>query len=213
MNAPDDNADRRSAYRYSPPRLLEPQINLIHAGGRVPVVEVFDINAYGARLGFTVSRRTELRPGIDVQVAAQAPGLDGVVDIAARVVFSVVRAQRLAVGLVFAPLPDVGERADGVFFSIFNRRADERAEQAFEARLTAPVEDPAHRLQVLNHSGRGIGFVVEPGLDRLLRERSHVELEMTLPGSRGDRRVTAEVRHRADLADTVYYGCRLAGAA
>ncbi|MCB1747391.1 MAG: PilZ domain-containing protein [Gammaproteobacteria bacterium] len=215
MNATATHDNRRRAYRYSPSLLMEPQLHVVHAGGRVPAIDVLDINARGARLRFTLSRRPELRPGEDVRVVAQSPGLDGLVDIPARVVFSDVRDNRLVAGLVFDDLPDVGERADGVFFSVFNRRAAERAErdaQALVARLVAPATTASAELEVVNRSEHGLGLLIDPALDVELREVDRVELDLARRGQPGDARVTAEIRHRVRRAGAVYYGCRVFGA-
>ncbi|MGE0485999.1 MAG: PilZ domain-containing protein [Gammaproteobacteria bacterium] len=206
--------DRRLTYRYTPTLLLEPQVHVVHGDTRLPAIDVVDITARGARLGFALSRRPAFRPGEDVRVVAQAPGLDGPVDIPARVVFCATADERVVAGLVFDLLPDVGERADGVFFSVFNRRMATRTGRAAAtviARLTVPVlADP---LEVINHSARGIGFLVDGALDRQLRDLDQVELALSLPGDTAPHPVTAEIRHRACRSDTVYYGCRFADAA
>jgi hypothetical protein len=214
MNATTNHCDRRRAYRYSPPLLMEPQLHVVHDGDRLPVIDVLDINARGARLCFALSRRARFTVGGEVRVVAQAPGLDGLVDICAQVVFSATRDDRVVAGFVFDRLPDVGERADGVFFSVFNRRIAERAEPTVVACLATPAVESCGPLEVINHSEHGIGFLVGAELDTALRGLAQLELALSRADEPGaSSRVTAEVRHRVRHGDTVYYGCRFAAAA
>ena len=127
--------NRRVTYRFSPPPVLTPRLAVISGGQRVFAERIKDINSRGARIEFRVDRAPRLHPGSDVTISGFAPGLDGCVDIPARVVFSAVKettgdtadAARVVVGLLFKTLPDVADRADGAFFEVFNRRATVRA--------------------------------------------------------------------------------------
>ena len=124
--------NRREAYRFSPPPVLTPRLAIINDGQRVFAERIKDINSRGARIEFPLDRAPSLLPGSEVTVSGFAPGLDGCVDIPARVVFSAVRETTgssawVVVGLLFKTLPDVADRADGAFFEVFNRRAAPRA--------------------------------------------------------------------------------------
>jgi len=127
--------NRRETYRYSPPPVLTPRLAVINDGQRVFAERIKDINSRGARIEFPLDLAPSLRPGSEVTVSGFAPGLDGCVDIPARVVFSAVKetagsSSRVVVGLLFKTLPDVADRADGAFFEVFNRRATRRAQDA-----------------------------------------------------------------------------------
>lgn len=207
------STDRRQAYRYSPPPIMEPIVTVIDRGSRARAHSVVDINLRGARLAFKGEDAPHLAAGQTVTIAMQAPGLDGAVDIKARVVFSAKQDHRHVVAVVFTNLPDIDDRVDAAFFSVFNRRQDERPDCGM--RINAVVladnsddsEPTGFEIRVVNHTNKGMGFVVNRALDRLINGRDAIELAIQTQDRPEPRHVSARILHRAMRTDTVYYGC------
>jgi len=195
---------------------MEPVMTLLVDGTRTPVDSVIDINLHGARVRFAEQSALHLRPGQKVTVTLQAPGLDGCVDIESSIVFSAVKESRIVVALKFISEPDLGDRTDGNFFSIFNRREQRRevGVAALRAMLVANREAPDNlgdiEVKVINHSKRGIGFVVDRTLDDLLRGREVVDLKIHTQAEVNPLPQSARILHRVLRSDTIYYGCMFA---
>lgn len=210
QTALDDN--RREAYRYYPSPVMEPMLSIVHDGARSRADSVLDINMRGVRVSFEPERAPRVRAGEEVGVSIQAPGLDGCADFGARVVFSAGQEGKQVLALVFTSRPDVADRADRYFFSMFNRRQAERSEDAaaIDAELLpARADGERISIRVVNHSAGGIGFVVDPEVDAIIRGSEAIDIAIR---TRDDaREVTARVLHRASRAGTVYYGCTFAG--
>lgn len=205
-------ADRRVAYRFAPPPVMEPLLSVICDGERVTATAVLDATLGGARVEFTGGQHGALTPGREVTASVQAPGLDGWADIPARIVFSAMQDGRHVVGLVFIEQPDLSDRATSAFFTVFNRREQEReTAQAPERRVSARVlgDDRSAtplEVEVLNHSSKGLGFVVDKSLDERLRGRDSIPLAVTLPDGGAQTTVELRICHRATRTDAVYYG-------
>jgi hypothetical protein len=205
--------NRRRAYRYAPPQVMAPVLSITHDGTRTRVDSVIDINLRGARVAFDGAEVHNFNSGQEVTVTLQAPGLDGSVDIGARVVFSAKQGQRHVIALVFISEPDLADRADGNFFSIFNRREDQRA--ASVAAITAMLmanraasdDITGFEVKVINHSSKGIGFTVDETLDNLIRGREAVDLRIQTDSDEDASQHTARILHRVTRSDTIYYGC------
>lgn len=210
MEDQNDEPNRREAYRLAPERVMQPMLSILCAGKRLTASRVIDVTLGGARVEFEGKQHEAIVPGREVTASVQAPGLDGWADLPARVVFSAVRRQRCVVGLVFTARPDLSDRATGAFFSVFNRRELERepvpAEQVSAQLFPEDTETAPVPVEVLNHSPKGLGFVVDRALDELLRDRDSVPLAVSRP--EGGEQTTVELRicHRATRTDAVYYG-------
>ncbi|MCZ6774425.1 MAG: hypothetical protein O7G83_20900 [Proteobacteria bacterium] len=205
------DSNRRERYRLEPSPVLEPILSIIHDGRRVTADTVIDVNLSGARVAFEGSITLNIVPGENVTASVQAPGLDGCADIPARIIFSAIKASRHVVALVFTQTPDLSDRATSDFFSVFNRRADlrEAASEPESAASATLVGEARVDLKVLNHSTRGIGFIVDEQTDALLRERQSLALAIQLPQQHDPVAVSVRICHRAALTDTVYYGCMI----
>lgn len=210
MEGEKTESNRREVYRLAPERVMQPVLSVLCGGERLMASRVIDVTLGGARIEFEGAKHTAIVPGREVTASVQAPGLDGWADLPARVVFSAVRRQRHVVGLVFTARPDLSDRATGAFFSVFNRRELERepapAEQVSAQLFPQGPETEPVRVEVLNHSPKGLGFVVDQALDELLRGRDSVPLSVSRPD--GGEQTTVELRicHRATRTDAVYYG-------
>lgn len=192
---------------------MEPVLSIIYGGSRRHVDSVIDINLRGARVAFDGAEVHNFSSGEEVTVTLQAPGLDGAVDIDARIVFSAKQGHRHIIALVFISKPDLADRADANFFSILNRREDQRASSvaAITAMLMASREASdeitGFEVKVLNHSSKGIGFTVDQALDNLIRGREAVDLRIQTDSDEDASQHTARILHRVTRSDTIYYGC------
>lgn len=209
--------NRRRAYRYEPPPVLEPLVNVLHQGRRNQVVRVIDINMRGARFALDNVSSAHLTPGLEITVSIQAPGLDGVVNVPARIVFNANQNEQTVLAVVFEMVPDVDDRVDGHFFNIFNRRQEQRRDQvnAVSAVILASgnsaADSTGFEVEVVNHSTHGIGFVVNSSVDQWIRGRDALNLAIQVGDTETSRQLTAKVLHRATRDDHVYYGCVFAG--
>ena len=205
--------NRRQAYRYAPPPVMAPVLSIIHGGTRTRVDSVIDINLRGARVAFDGAEMHNFSSGQEVTVTLQAPGLDGSVEIDARIVFSAKQGQRHIIALVFISEPDLADRTDSNFFSVFNRREDQRAASVaaisavLMANREASDEIAGFEVKVINHSSKGIGFTVDQTLDDLIRGREAVDLRIQTDGSEDVQQLSARILHRVTRSDTIYYGC------
>ncbi len=205
--------DRRRCYREQPDQVMEPILNLIHDGSRTLVEDVVDINLRGTRVAFERNRAPRLSPGQDLTASIQAPGLDGCLNISSRVVFNASQGERQLIALVFTELPDITDRTDASFFSVFNRRRNER--EAEPPALTAVLLGDAPedtdctgiQLNILNHSTKGIAFVVDEQLDSLIRSRENIELAIEAGDGTPARRERARIARRVIRGDEIFYGC------
>ncbi len=212
--AQDDHDDRRQAYRCEPSQLMAPVLSIIHNGRRLQAERVIDVTLRGARVEFASAAGAAITSGAAITVTLMAPGLDGCADVAARVVFSASRGQRHVVAMVFVDEPDVADRCDSAFFSVFNRRSTQRSDgvTAISAMLLPGDDQPAEpiELKVINHSSGGIGFLVDAALDELIRGRDALDIAVHSDDAGEPRHRTARVLHRATNANAIYYGCMYA---
>lgn len=205
--------NRRQAYRYAPPLVMEPIFTLIRDGERTRAQSVVDINVRGARVCFPNAAAPKIHPGDEVVASVQAPGLDGCVDFPARVVFSAEQDAQRLIALMFRQVPDIDDRVDANFFSVFNRRQDERPDSGIRvnavvhATADADNEPTGFEIRVVNHTSKGIAFVVNKALDRLIEKRDTVDLSIQTAEQTEPQRVSARVLHRAVRAEAIYYGC------
>lgn len=212
----DDNNNRRQAYRCEPSPVLEPIFSLFWNDRRVSARRVIDVNMRGARVEFRSVDIPQLKPGSELTATIQAPGLDGWLDIDARVVFNAARGEHTVLALVFPHTPDVADRSDAAFFSVFNRRQERRDERADDLEATLSREqfeelkEDEVPLRVVNHSSGGIGFVVDESMDHLLRGRDALSVTLRMTKTEPPRTLTAKVLHRATRSGHVYYGCTFA---
>ena len=208
--------NRRELYRCEPESVMEPVLDVIHEQQTRRAARVIDINARGARIALAEGDGLNLVQGSPIHVTIMAPGLDGRASIEARVVFSASKAGEHLLALAFIDVPDVSDRSEPTFFSVFNRRSDRRS--ADESSISAVLitdegkEEPEHGLllNVVNHSDRGIGFVVNANVDDLIRGRDSLSLTIASRSNTQPRVLTARVQHRATRAGEIYYGCSFA---
>ncbi len=208
--------NRRRAYRYQPEPVMEPIFSILHGDQRCKAERVIDINARGARVAVNEQDKINLAADARLRASIMAPGLDGCVDIEARVVFNAINSGQQLLALAFDMVPDVADRIDPAFFRVFNRRGDMRSsdESSISAVLVTDdeAEEPEHglMLNVVNHSDRGIGFMVDEHADIHVRGRKALRLTIASKSTGGPHQLTAHVQHRATRAGAVYYGCSFA---
>jgi hypothetical protein len=182
--APDN---RRNTYRFHPSVVLEPLMTLIQDGERHRVDTVINISWRGARISFHGKQRPLFTVGDCCVASIQAPGLDGCVDIPARLVFRSNQDTHDVLALVFTSVPAIDDRVDGAFFSVFNRRQDQRrtnrgAVSAFLVPPDATAEDiTAIQVAVVNHTSNGMAFIVDRKLANIFLHRDAVTLAIQTP--------------------------------
>ena len=210
-----EDDDRRGAYRVNPDTYHEPAL-VIAGGGREAVPErVADINLRGTKLVFAAGEAPQAPPGREVLVRVNASELDGEVEITARTVFSANRGAHTVMGFLFVTLPEALSRADGSFFTTFNRRGNRR--EAGELSGTVAInpeggDADALIVRIDNFSGTGIGFFVDEQSARVLETLDVLKLVVQFNESGEQRELAAEIVHRAESERGIYFGCRLINA-
>lgn len=206
------NNNRRLVYRLQPPPVWAPIFSVMVNGTRCTAEQVIDVNLNGVRVTFAASKLAALTAGALVTTSIQAPGLDGSADISGRVVFSAIHGASLVVAIAFIETPDLADRVTADFFSVFNRREDEREMTAPGSdRISALVLNAAGEadgvidLMLRDHSNKGVGFIVDEHTDAFLQDTAG-GLALPLPHQQ-EAVWPAQVRRREAREDTVHYGC------
>ena len=207
------HGNRRQRYRLQPPSVWAPRFSIVVDGKRHTAAKVVDVNLNGVRVIFNTADKPILTAGTQVTTVIQAPGLDGWVDIASRVIFTMSHNNGLAVALAFVEPLDLGDRVTGDFFRVFNRREDERRRSTpGQGRISALVLNAAGEadgiidLMLRDHSPKGIGFMVDPPTDAFLQHNDNAGLALPSPDQQEAVR-PAQVRHRNTQGDSIHYGC------
>lgn len=206
--------DRRRLYRLQPAPDSAPMLALDDGARRWPEAQVIDVNLHGVRVRLA-GGGTGLATGDHVHATIEAVGLAGTARLPGRVVFARGDEAVQIVAIAFLARPDLGNSVTAEFFSVFNRRGDQRERSApAQARVSALVLNAAGEadgvidLMLRDHSAKSVGFVVDASTDAFLRDSDGLALP------RPDRREAvwpAQVRRRQAEGGAVYYGCTFEG--
>jgi hypothetical protein len=211
MNETHD--DRRRLYRLQPAPDSAPMLALDDDARRWPQAQVLDVNLHGVRVRIAGDHGPNLGAGDPVHATIEAIGLAGTARLPGRVVFARVEDGAQIVAIAFLTRPDLGNSVTAEFFSVFNRRGDERERSApAHARVSALVLNAAGEadgvidLMLRDHSAKSVGFVVDASTDAFLRDSDRSGLALPRPDMR-EAVWPAQVRRREADGGAVYYGC------
>lgn len=207
------HGNRRQMYRCEPPPVAAPTL-AVYRGDKGSTADfVIDVTLSGVRAALPAAGSPVLAEGDAVIVAIQAAGLDGQVEIGARVVFACDEGAQRIVALAFSDKPDLSNRTTAEFFSVFNRRENLREAPREALSVEALVLDANGQpdgvidVAVVNQSATGMGIAVDASTDAYIRDAQAVAL--ALPGNGAPARPLS-LRHRVNRDDGVYYGASLA---
>jgi len=217
INYAQDN--RRCAYRVSLFTSDHLQLQL-HGQHRQWVPDrISDVSSHGARICFENNHIPDLATGDEISVRIISSGLQGQVNLAARVTFTDDNLRGRIFGLKFLSNTELIQRSNCDLLQIFNRRSAYRGvEPEASARIHATVQaqsldqelSAAQRTATVhNISTTGVCLRVDEDLGLALEKGQRLGLLLKIPGTVAAREYCAQIRNISDKDERAQrlFGC------
>jgi len=177
--------DSRRQYRVHKQAGAHLEATIVTADGRKAIGECADLSVGGAGVAVPQTKNLDIPEGTKVRLLVQHRSRARGVEAAAEIVSIAHVGTTVRYGLRFESIAEVVQQMDSFYARWFNRRRSTRVMPDFTTKVTSSVRWSDGELSARVHdiSMGGVGILATLEQVATLKEKSRVELSLTLPGT------------------------------